>query len=119
MNTTQQKDNKMTQTIKTTTTKVTTTEGVAELDPSVEALIVKFNDAKALIKILEGDKAEAEKALRDLLGAAEVGTINGVERVRIVPRVTSKIDRDLLKTAFPEAIEVTYVQTPYTILQTK
>jgi hypothetical protein len=54
-----------------------------------------------------------------MLGDAEVGTINGVERVRIVSRVTSKIDRDLLKTGFPEAFESTYVQTPYTILQTK
>jgi hypothetical protein len=109
----------MTTTTKTTTTSVTTTEGVAVLDIAAEALIVKFNEAKALIKILEVDKAEAEKALRDLLGEAQVGTINGVERVRIASRVTSKIDRDLLKTAFPEAFEVTYVQTPYTILQTK
>ncbi len=109
----------MTTTTKTTTTSVTTTEGVAVLDIAAEALIVKFNEAKALIKILEVDKAEAEKALRDLLGEAQVGTINGVERVRIASRVTSKIDRDLLKTAFPEAFEVTYVQTPYTVLQTK
>jgi hypothetical protein len=119
MNNTQQKDNTMTTTTKTTTTSVTTTEGVAVLDIAAEALIVKFNEAKALIKILEVDKAEAEKALRDLLGEAQVGTINGVERVRIASRVTSKIDRDLLKTAFPEAFEVTYVQTPYTVLQTK
>jgi hypothetical protein len=119
MNNTQQKDNTMTTTTKTTTTSVTTTEGVAVLDIAAEALIVKFNEAKALIKILEVDKAEAEKALRDLLGEAQVGTNNGVERVRIASRVTSKIDRDLLKTAFPEAFEVTYVQTPYTILQTK
>lgn len=109
----------MTTTTTTTTTKVTTTDEVALLEESAEALIVAFNDAKAAIKVLEGKKAEAEKALRELLGDAEVGTINGVERVRIVSRVTSKIDRDLLKTGFPEAFEATYVQTPYTVLQTK
>jgi predicted phage-related endonuclease len=109
----------MTTTTTTTTTKVTTTDEVALLEESAEALIVAFNNAKAAIKALEGEKAEAEKALRELLGDAEVGTINGVERVRIVSRVTSKIDRDLLKTGFPEAFEATYVQTPYTVLQTK
>jgi predicted phage-related endonuclease len=103
----------------TTTTKVAVTEETALLDESAEMLIVAFNDAKAAIKALEGKKAEAEAALREMLGDAEVGTINGVERVRIVSRVTSKIDRDLLKTGFPEAFESTYVQTPYTILQTK
>jgi len=109
----------MTTTTMTTTTKVTTTEEIALLDESAEALIVAFNNAKAAIKELEAKKAEAENALREMLGDAQVGTINGVERVRIASRVTSKIDRDLLKTGFPEAFEATYVQTPYTVLQTK
>ena len=107
----------MTTTITTTT--VTRTEGVTELDPSIEAVLIAFNEAKAAIKLLEAKKAEAEKTIREALAGNDVGRINGVERVRIQHRVNSKIDRDALKTAWPEAFEATLVQTPYTVISAK
>lgn len=103
----------------TTTTSVKSTEDVAQLDISAEVLLVKFNDAKAAIKALEAEKALAEKAIRELLNGATVGTINGIERVRVQHRNMSKIDRDALKTAFPEAYSATLVESSYTVLQTK
>lgn len=103
----------------TTTTTTTRTEGVTDLDASVEALIVKFNEAKAAIKALEATKAEAEAAIREALAGNDVGRINGVERVRVQHRNLSKVDRELLKTAFPEAYEATLVESSYTVLQTK
>lgn len=109
----------MNTTTMTKVTTVTTTETSAQLDVADEAMIARYNELKALLKELEGEKAKIDADLRAKLGDAVVGMINGVERVRVVSRVTSKIDRDLLKTGFPEAFEATYVQTPYTILQTK
>jgi predicted phage-related endonuclease len=103
----------------TTTTTVSVDSTVAELPVSAETLIKEFNDAKAAIKALTAEKAAAEKAIRELLGDAEVGTIGGVERVKISFRNTSKIDRETLKSAWPEAYEATLVESPYTVLTTK
>lgn len=102
-----------------TTTIIINTEAVAVLDPSAEALIVEFNAAKAAIKALEAKKAAAESAIRAALGGASVGTINGVERVRVNHRNRSNIDREALKAAFPEAYAATLTETAYTVLQAK
>lgn len=103
----------------TTTITTTTTEGTTELDPSLEAKIAEFNALKTGIKALEAAKAKAEAAIREALAGNDIGLINGVERVRVQHRNLSKIDRELLKTAFPEAHEATLVESSYTVLQTK
>lgn len=103
----------------TTTTTITTSENTTALDTSVEEIIAKFNETKTALKALEAQKDELDAQLRALLEGNEVGTINGVERIRIVHRNTSKIDRKTLQAAWPEAYEATLVETPYTILQTK
>lgn len=108
----------MTTTI-TRTTEVVQTEGVTELDPSIEAKLVEFNAMKAAIKTLEAQKAAAEAAIRAALAGNDVGLINGVERVRVQHRNMTKVDRELLKTAFPEAHEATQIVSSYTVLQTK
>lgn len=109
-----------TTTTQTTTTTVSTTSKVAELPAArAEALIKEFNEAKAAIKVLNETKAAAEAAIRELLGDAEVGIIDGVERVKISFRNTSKIDRKALQEAWPEAYEATLVESPYTVLTTK
>jgi len=106
-------------TMTTTTTAVTTTEGVTVLDPATETAIAEFNNVKAALKTLEGRKSELDAQLRASLGDNTVGSINGVERIRVVPRNNSKIDREALKAAWPEAYEACLVETPYTILQAK
>ena len=103
----------------TVTTTVTRTEGTIELDKSVEALIVEFNAMKAAMKALEAKKAAAEAAIREALAGNDVGLINGVERVRVQHRNMSKIDRELLKAAFPEAHDAALVESSYTVLQAK
>lgn len=103
----------------TTTTTTTRTEGITELDPAIEALLVEFNEAKIAMKALEAKKAAAEKAIREALAGNDVGHINGVERVRVQHRNMTKVDRELLKTAFPEAHDATLVVSAYTVLQTK
>jgi len=103
----------------TTTTTVVISSNATVLDQSVEAIITKFNETKAAIKALQAQKDELDTQLREMLLGNDVGTINGVERIRVVQRNNSKIDRDLLKTAWPEAYEATLVETPYTVLQAK
>ena len=107
----------MTTMTKTTTT--TTTELVAVLPESAEAHIIAFNEAKATIKEAEAKKAAAELAIREMLNGSDSGLINGVERVRVQHRNLTKVDRELLKTAFPEAHEATQIVSSYTVLQTK
>lgn len=82
-------------------------------------LIARFTAAKAAIKVLEGQKAEAEAALRAMLGDSTVGVVNGVERVRIQFRNNSKIDRKALEAGWPEAFAATLVQSSYTVLDAK
>ena len=103
----------------TATTVTTTTTTTAVLNPELEETIADFNIVKARIKELEALKLTLETTLRDALGDCDSGTINGVERVRIQRRVTSKIDRAALEAAWPEAFEATLVQTPYTVLSAK
>lgn len=109
----------MTTTTTTTSTTATVTTTTAVLNPELELVIAEFNDVKAAIKELEATKLRIETELREALGDCEAGTINGIERVRIQRRVTSKIDRAALEAAWPEAFEATLVQTPYTVLSAK
>ena len=108
----------MTSTV-TTTSKIEIIEIITDLDPTMEAIIVEFNEAKAAIKALEAKKQAAENTLREALNGNKIGFINGVERVRVAHRNLSKIDRELLKTAFPEAYEASLVESSYTVLQAK
>ena len=103
----------------TKVTTVTTTEAVTELDPSVEVIIAEFNATKAAIKELESHKESLDSILRSLLKHNTVGAINGVERVRVLDRTRSNIDREALKAAFPEAYQATLTETKYTVLQAK
>ena len=109
-------------TIATTTTTVVKTEEVAILDAvaeQVETLIAEFNNAKTAIKTLEDKKAEAEADLRELLGSAKKGTIEGIERLVVSPRSRSVIDAKMLDKAFPEASAACTKMTHFTVLTTK
>ena len=102
-----------------TKTEIVREEGVTLLDPAMEATIAEYNALKVALKELDAKKAAAEKAIRDALAGRDVGMINGVERVRVSHRNRSNIDRELLKTAFPEAYEATITETQYSVLVTK
>jgi len=104
-------------TTKETSVAVSTT--TVALPKDAEALITEYNDTKAAMKSLEDRKKEVEKALRDLMGEAEVGTIDGVDRLVIHSRTRSGLDKDALKEAFPEAYAACKTETNYTVLLTK
>lgn len=108
----------MTTKVKTTTTSVEISKGFVELEREVEVILKRFNETKAAIKALEAEKANMDKAIRVLLGNAEVGVIDGVERVRIETRGRTDMNKELLKTVYPEAYEASLVKSTYTIIQT-
>lgn len=103
-------------TMTTITTTTTITTDAVELSTDVEALIVKFNEAKKVAKAAKEAKESAEKAIRDLLGEATVGTINGVERVKLSKRRLTTIDSETLLKAYPEAYAAVAGETNYTVL---
>lgn len=107
--------------VKTVTkvTEVTTSSTSVELDNTPAAsLIEEFNAAKEAIKALELQKKEVEMKIRELLAGAEVGTIAGAPRVKLITSSNSKINRDLLKSAYPEAYEATLEVKPYDFVKT-
>jgi predicted phage-related endonuclease len=93
---------------------------VAVLDGTdAEALIVRFNAAKAALKDLEAEKKAVEADLRALLGDAKIGTIGGVDRLVISEITRENIDREVLREHFIEAYEAARTETTYTVLKTK
>lgn len=80
-------------------------------------LLEKFTTAKNLIKQAETAKAEAEAALRELLGDAEVAVADGEKILKLQHSSSSKFDRALMMESFPEAYEATYIKTPYTFIK--
>lgn len=91
---------------------------VAVLDPAkAEALIERFNAAKAALKEFEAEKKAAEAELRAMMGDATVGIINGVDRLKITEVTREGIDREVLKENFIEAYEAARTETTYTVLK--
>ena len=82
----------------------------------VEQAIAEFNEAKRIMKQMEEQKKSAEAKLRELMGDAQVGLVAGVERVKIASRTRQDINKEDLKTVFPEAYELCLKETTYTVL---
>ena len=82
----------------------------------VEQAIADFNEAKRVMKQMEELKKSAEAKLRELMGDAEVGLLNGVERVKIATRTRQDINKEDLKTVYPEAYELCLKETTYTVV---
>lgn len=82
----------------------------------VEQAIADFNEAKRVMKQMEDQKKSAEAKLRELMGEAQVGLLNGVERIKIASRTRQDINKEDLKNVFPEAYELCLKETTYTIV---
>ena len=84
-----------------------------------EAEIIKFNNAKEMIKRFTEEKDAAEFAIRTALGDSDIGIINGAERIVVSHRSRTNINGKTLKEAFPEAYEASAYESEYTVLTTK
>lgn len=82
---------------------VETEAGVAVLDgTNAEELIEQFNEAKAALIRITKEKEAAEKALRDLMGDATIATIDGIDRLKLIPGSRETVSAKMLKAEFPE-----------------
>jgi hypothetical protein len=82
----------------------------------VEQAIADFNEAKRIMKQMDEQKKSAEAKLRAFMGEAQVGLLNGVERVKISTRPRTDINKEDLKSVYPEAYELCLKETTYTVL---
>ena len=96
---------------------VTTTSTTTELSAEAQVALKQFADAKEAIKAFEAQKEQAEAILREALGTAEVGTVDGLSVVKVAKRERKGTDAKVLAEKFPEAYEATLVETAYSFLQ--
>ena len=103
----------------TTTTTVKTSDVVAVLDgTNAEQLIQNFNQVKATIAELKKEQEQIDAQLRELLNGAEVGTLNGVTRLKVEHRTKNFVDMEVLRKDFSEIFEKVQKSTPWTFLKT-
>jgi predicted phage-related endonuclease len=103
---------------KTTTTASLVRESV-EISSEVAAMISEFVETRDLLRALEATKKELDAAIKEALGGAEVGTIDGKVRIEVSQRSRESADSTVLKEAFPEAWEAAKKVTDYTVLVVK
>jgi hypothetical protein len=95
----------------------TPTPESVEFTATAIAALEHFRIAREAEKVAKENKARAEKILREVLAGAPAGTIAGQIVLRVVESSNSHIDKDALRSAFPEAYEATLVTTPYNYLK--
>lgn len=103
----------------TTTTTVEMTSTSVELSAEVQAIVSEFSATRSMITELEKTKKALEARIREALGEAETGTVEGVTRLTVSPRTRVTVDSAKLAEAFPEAYEATNKVTEYTVLTVK
>lgn len=103
-----------------TTTEVVTETSTVELDSTnIANLLADFANAKLAIKELEKAKSELDNAIRELIGSAKTGTVNGLPVVELAPRSRTSVDSTLLKEVYPEAYETCSKVSTYDIIVAK
>jgi predicted phage-related endonuclease len=93
---------------------------VNAVELTIEATLAldTFIQAKKAKKEAEEALRGAEKALREALGEAITGNVNGVPAVKVIASKNSHINKEALETEYPEIYAQTLVTSPYTYLKT-
>lgn len=86
----------------------------ANIGAAGERLAKELEELRVLEKSMKARKDQLEDQLRALLGDAHIGTVKGVDRVKLVPGTNSSTDREALKRGWPEAWQSTTRVTSYT-----
>jgi predicted phage-related endonuclease len=90
-----------------------------ELNADTQEVINQFVATRTMITELEKTKKELEAQIKEVLGDANVGLVNGVIRVEASKRSRAGIDTKKLALAFPEAHEACATTTEYVVLVAK
>lgn len=102
--------------VRTTTTEIVVSNTVRHLTKGTDALVKAFAKTKEDLKVLEAQKKALEEQIRNLMGEAKVGYIDGVKRIEILDRTLTKVNRKLLQEAYPEAYQASLEKTEYTVV---
>lgn len=79
--------------------------------------VADLKKAREAKKKAEADIKDAEARVWEALAGARKGTLAGMTIVRVQAGSNSHFDRDVLKTAFPEAYKLAYRETHYDSLR--
>jgi len=104
-------------TVEITTTTTIKTEVVDLTNTNAAAIFAEFEETKEAIKALEEKKAATEALLREMLGDAEVATVNGTKLFKLIHGTNTSFDRELMKKGFPEAFAATLKSKAYTYIK--
>lgn len=99
-------------------TATTTKTDAVELSAKAKKALAAFNKAKQAEAKAKALKAQAEAILREALGEAKAGAIDGVIAVRVVNGSNTHFDREMMKSLYPEVYEATIRSTDYDYLKT-
>jgi hypothetical protein len=92
-------------------------EGI-ELSAKAVKALATFNKAKEAEAKAKALKSKAEAVLREALGEAKAGFVEGVVAVRVVNGKNTHFDREVMLANYPEAYEATIKTTEYDYLKT-
>jgi predicted phage-related endonuclease len=95
------------------------TRTTVELGAEAQARIERFVEVRDLINTLDKEKKALDALIKEALGDAEAGTVNGKVRVTKSERTREGVDLKELREVFPEAFDATRTVTEYTVLITK
>ncbi len=88
-------------------------DAVVELPPVAEGLLAEYADAERREKDAGQEKEAAKNKLKNLLGSAEAGTIDGVPRVTWTNVVAKRLNGDRLKEQQPEVYQQYLTESKY------
>jgi predicted phage-related endonuclease len=100
-------------------TEVATEKTAVSLDKATAEIITEFVSTRDLINNLEKTKKELEAKIKEVLGDAEVGVLDGKIRIEVSKRNRTGVSTEVLKTAYPEAYEASKTSTDYVVLVVK
>lgn len=90
-----------------------------ELTADQQALVNEYISTRTMVTELEKTKKELEAQVKELIGEAEVATVNGQVRLQVSKRQREGVDRKVLAELFPEAFEATKTLSEYVVLVAK
>ena len=107
----------------TVTTKVTQQASIEangiELTADQQALVDEYINTRTMVTELEKTKKALEAQVKELIGNAEVATVDGKVRLQVSKRQREGVDRKVLAELFPEAFEATKTLSEYVVLVAK
>ncbi len=83
------------------------------------AIVNEFFETRTMVNQLGKTQKELEALVKEILGDAEVGVVDGKIRISKETRSKNYLDPKMLQKAFPEAFEACSEQRPYEVLVAK